>query len=477
MALTVTGPINIAYAGGAAGPATTTQAALAAGFAITTMPVGGTATFTAPVNITGTVNQTNTATVAPPSGTTDPVPGNNSATAGVTVTAAPCCLAFSNVVTTPSSVPASTSVTVKATISETCGSPAVAGTATLTGLPPSITGTLSKPYPALAANGTFTITWNLTNTNTTAITANGNVTSTTAVPGCPPNLPFSFTTVALPPVRTTNVRTIKSITVNSSPTVGVLSTFQNHFINDGPDNADGTALHDNPGAGYGSNWVIAGNLPINLTYAGGAAGPASVSLATLISAAGITIPTWPAGGEVFVTYQVSSIAGSTANVNTATLSFPPDITDTNPSDNTDPLQFDVLGAALSCACSSVMTIDQTDVFAGSPLTGNATTPGAPTCCTPGSASINIRYWFPANDPSQIAQSAAVIPQAVSCGATTPYNDPAPAAGWYRFSVFSQDSLGGICERAEGGYVVNSAANPNQYQQAIDSGTWPVHHVI
>ena len=81
MALTVTGPITITYGGGAAGPASTTQAALAAGFVIPTMPAGGIATFTAPVNITGTATQSNTATVTAPSGISDPSPGNNTSTA------------------------------------------------------------------------------------------------------------------------------------------------------------------------------------------------------------------------------------------------------------------------------------------------------------------------------------------------------------------------------------------------------------
>jgi len=81
MALTVTGPITITYGGGASGPASTTQAALAAGFVVPVMPVGGTATFSAPVDVTGTVTQSNTATVATPAGTTDPTPANNTSTA------------------------------------------------------------------------------------------------------------------------------------------------------------------------------------------------------------------------------------------------------------------------------------------------------------------------------------------------------------------------------------------------------------
>ncbi|ROU07236.1 DUF7507 domain-containing protein [Lysobacter enzymogenes] len=68
--------------GGAVCPASPTVAQLqGAGVTIPTLPVGGSVTFT----LTGTAGSgtsiSNTATVAPPSGTTDPTPGNNTSTA------------------------------------------------------------------------------------------------------------------------------------------------------------------------------------------------------------------------------------------------------------------------------------------------------------------------------------------------------------------------------------------------------------
>ena len=207
-------------------------------------PVGA-ATFSAPINITGTTNQTNTATVAPPAGTVDPVSGNNSATAGVLVTAAPCCLAISNVVVTPNAVPAGGAFTVQATITETCGAPSVAGTAVITGLPGTITGSTTQPYGAMAGSGATVMTWNFTNTDNTAATLNGNVTATTALVGCPAPVPFSFTTLALV-IPQADLAITKQITpstfITGSTTSGTVTLV---VTNNGPAAANGAIVTDN----------------------------------------------------------------------------------------------------------------------------------------------------------------------------------------------------------------------------------------
>jgi uncharacterized repeat protein (TIGR01451 family) len=66
--------------GGAVCPAGLTTSTLAAGIAIPSLPVGGTVSIVLNEQVTATAGSriTNTATVTPPSGTTDPVPGNNS---------------------------------------------------------------------------------------------------------------------------------------------------------------------------------------------------------------------------------------------------------------------------------------------------------------------------------------------------------------------------------------------------------------
>jgi uncharacterized repeat protein (TIGR01451 family) len=66
--------------GGAVCPAGLTTSTFAAGIAIPSLPVGGTVSIVLNAQVTATAGSrvTNTATVTPPSGTTDPVPSNNS---------------------------------------------------------------------------------------------------------------------------------------------------------------------------------------------------------------------------------------------------------------------------------------------------------------------------------------------------------------------------------------------------------------
>ncbi len=66
--------------GGAVCPSGLTTSTLAAGISIPSLPVGGTVSIVLNAQVTAAAGSrvTNTATVTPPSGTTDPVPGNNS---------------------------------------------------------------------------------------------------------------------------------------------------------------------------------------------------------------------------------------------------------------------------------------------------------------------------------------------------------------------------------------------------------------
>jgi uncharacterized repeat protein (TIGR01451 family) len=80
--------VTVTYAGGAAGPATTTVGALATGVAITTFPMGGVATFSIPTTVKAdapAAQIVNTASVRPPAGVEDTKPGNNNSAAVVDV--------------------------------------------------------------------------------------------------------------------------------------------------------------------------------------------------------------------------------------------------------------------------------------------------------------------------------------------------------------------------------------------------------
>src|SRR5207237_205493 len=75
-----------AASGGAVCPATVTPALLESGLTLATFPSGGSLTFTITATVTATTGSvTNTVTVAPPMGTIDPTPGNNTASDSDTV--------------------------------------------------------------------------------------------------------------------------------------------------------------------------------------------------------------------------------------------------------------------------------------------------------------------------------------------------------------------------------------------------------
>jgi uncharacterized repeat protein (TIGR01451 family) len=81
------GTITCAPLGSATCPASITTVNLATGVAIPALPVGGSITITIPGTITGTTNLSNSATVATPTGVTDPITTNNtSLTVNTTVT-------------------------------------------------------------------------------------------------------------------------------------------------------------------------------------------------------------------------------------------------------------------------------------------------------------------------------------------------------------------------------------------------------
>src|SRR5438105_2776094 len=78
--------IAAAATGGAVCPATVTPALLESGLTLATFPSGGSLTFTITATVTATTGSvTNTVTVAPPMGTIDPTPGNNTASDSDTV--------------------------------------------------------------------------------------------------------------------------------------------------------------------------------------------------------------------------------------------------------------------------------------------------------------------------------------------------------------------------------------------------------
>jgi len=223
--------------------------------ATVTIPAGGTATFT----VTGTVGAgtsgllSNTATVTPPSGTTDPVPGNNSATdtdargpqLSVAKSATPNPFvvgqpaSYAIVVTNSGGTPTSSPIVIADTL------PAGVTLATVDGANWTCTGTtaLSCTFGGtLAAGASTTLTLNV---DVAASAANGDNTATASGggdPGCPAAA-RCVGTVVVPVALAADIAVLKTVD-NAAPNVGEQVTFTIVASNLGPNDATGVAVTD-----------------------------------------------------------------------------------------------------------------------------------------------------------------------------------------------------------------------------------------
>ncbi|WP_395684146.1 hypothetical protein, partial [Dokdonella sp.] len=222
---------------------------------ITTLPSGGSVTFT----ITGTAptsgtSVTNSATAQPPSGTTDPVPGNNTGTATtnllqpqltVTKTATPNpfivgqAASYTITVANGGAGPTAGNITVSDTL------PAGITLASATGANWSCIGTtaLSCTYTGtIAAGGSTTLTLNVTVAASAANANNSATASGGGDPTCPAAARCTGTTT-VPVNPSADIAVTKSVE-NATPNVGDDVTFTVTVTNNGPNNATGLAVLD-----------------------------------------------------------------------------------------------------------------------------------------------------------------------------------------------------------------------------------------
>lgn len=292
--------------------------------ATVTIPAGGTATFT----LTGTVAAgttgplSNTAMVTPPSGTTDPVPGNNSATdtdaqgpqLSVAKSATPNPFAvgqpasYAITVTNTGGAPTSAPITIADTL------PAGITLATSAGANWTCTGTtaLSCTFAGtLAAGASTTLTLNV---DVAASASNGDNTATASGggdPGCPAAT-RCVGTVVVPVTPMADIAVLKTVD-NATPNVGEQVTFTITATNLGPSDATGVAITD--------------SLPFGMTVVS-----ATPSAGTFDPASGLwTIGALADGASQTLTLTVSiDIAGSLTNHAVVSAS---DQSDPDPSNN------------------------------------------------------------------------------------------------------------------------------------------------
>ncbi|MCK7593437.1 hypothetical protein M0G41_07120 [Lysobacter sp. CAU 1642] len=345
-----------AASNGASCPGAPSVAALEAGtLAIPALPSGGSITLqvTATVTAAGGSSVTNTASVAPPAGVTDPVPGNNSdddtdSVVAGTLPSADLSISKDNGVS-GLSVGGTTSYTVvvsnagpDAADGASVSDPAVSGLSkTAVSCTGSSGGAVCPASPDVASleAGTLVIP-TLPNggsvtlrIDATVTAAGGSSVSNTALVSVPggvtdPN-PNNNTDSDTDPVSGP-LNADLSISKNNgvtSLTSGSSTTYVVVISNGGPSSADGATVSDPAVAGLSKTAVAC------VDASNGASCPVAPSVAD-IEAGTLAIPALPTGGSVTleVTATVSAAAGSTVT-NTVTVSPPSGITDPVPGNN------------------------------------------------------------------------------------------------------------------------------------------------
>jgi len=357
-------PVTLTYSGGAAGPATVTWAALAAGVVIPTMPVGGHIEATGSLQFNAVGAFTNTAEAIPSSAHTDDNPSDNTAS---TVTN-PVGLSANLVISksaTPTSVFEGYGGAWSITLVNNGPDPAH-NTVITDALPSGLTyGTVSLYYAGGAAGPATTTAAGLAAGVTVPTLPNGgsvalvipyaNATlgtkSNTAV-ATPSSIVLDPNTVdntstavvdVLPAPPEVDIVVNKTVLIpNAAP--GVDNYYEITVTNNGPDAADGTVIQDTvdwtlPNAFTGVGVL---NNPTPITYSGGASGPATwpvgfggpVPPNAMFSP--LTIPTLPAGGSL--TFKIEfryTLAAPAARVytNTVVASPPSGVVELNPNNN------------------------------------------------------------------------------------------------------------------------------------------------
>ncbi len=320
---------------------TPTIAQLQSGYALPALASGQTYQITVGANVTALSGSVaNTATIAPPSGTTDPVPGNDSATDTDTVTpVADLAVTKTNgVASVNAGGPTSYTVTVtnngpSTATGATLTDPAVAGltktSITCSGTPGQCTaGTtptiaqLQGGYalPALASGQTYQLT---VTANVTALSGSVANTATIAPPSgttdpTPGNDSATDTDTVTPAADLAVTKTNGVASVNAGGTTSYTVT----VTNNGPSTATGATLTDAAVAGLSKTSVVCSGTPGQCT------GGTTPTVAQL--EAGYALPALASGQtyQIVVAANVTALSGSVAN--TAAITPPSGTVDPTP---------------------------------------------------------------------------------------------------------------------------------------------------
>lgn len=166
--------------------------------------------------------------------------------------------------------------------------------------------TFSETGAGGATLADYTTTYSCTNARSGGAAPSGSAATFIFSPVAGDQLNCVFRNVRIP-------RTNLAITKAASPATvvsGGVATYTLSVNNPGPSAADGTVLRDTPGTGLNCSDPA---TTAACVASGGASCPgATVPVANLTSAAGVTIPTFPAGGQIVLTLQCRVIATGVA---------------------------------------------------------------------------------------------------------------------------------------------------------------------
>ncbi|HEU4662562.1 MAG TPA: hypothetical protein VFS55_00885 [Dokdonella sp.] len=301
------------------------------------IPVGGTATFTLSGTVaagaTGTL--ANTATIAPPAGTTDPVPGNNSATDSDTLSGSADIEAHK---TGPASVTAGAAIAYSVVVTNHGPSDANATTFSDT-VPAGITGVSASCGAPTggAACGAVNVAGNAVTSTITTLPSGASVTFT--IDGTAPANPGSLVNAASaqPPAGISDpapANNSSSVTtaVDASADVAILKTGPSTVASGAPISYTLVVSNAGPSAADGATYADA--VPAAITgvsaSCGSPSGGASCAVPTVAgnSVSG-SVPVLPAGGSVTITISGTAPFGAQSFTNTATVAAPVGVPDPN----------------------------------------------------------------------------------------------------------------------------------------------------
>jgi uncharacterized repeat protein (TIGR01451 family) len=288
---------------------------------------------------TATNTVSNTVSVTPPSGTTDPNPANNAATATAPVTLTADVNALK---TGPSTINAGQVITYQVKITN-AGPSSADGASFIDNVPAGITGVNASCNQALATNGAIcptivSVSGNSVNAAVPTLPATGTITFTITgtVSGTAPNTLLNTATVSLPAniVDPTPAN-------NSSASTTVVPVADLGVSKVGPSaiNGGGSISYSirvtNTGPSPVANALLTDNIPTSINAlvitcageTGGAVCPSSISQARNMS---VAIPSLPSGsGVTFTVAGVVDLAATGTIVNQATIAPPVGTIDPN----------------------------------------------------------------------------------------------------------------------------------------------------